>query len=35
MTLHGWVFHKMAVGEDGRKLIEVTDEGALWEFLKA
>ena len=34
MTLHGWVFHKMAVGEDGRKLNEVTDEGALWEFLK-
>lgn len=34
MTLHGWAFHKMAVGKDGRKLIEVTDEGALWEFLK-
>lgn len=34
MTLHGWVFRKMAVEKDGQELVEVTDEGALWEFVK-
>lgn len=35
MTLHGWVFRKMAVGKDGQKMVEVTtNEGALWEFVK-
>ena len=34
MTLHGWVFRNMAVGEDGQKLVETSDEGALWDFVK-
>lgn len=34
MTLHDWVFCKMDVREDGQELVEVTDEGALWEFVK-
>ena len=34
MVLHGWVFHSMGVKEDGQKLVETEDGGALWDFLK-
>ena len=34
MTLHGWVFRNMAVGEDGEELVETKSEGDLWDFLK-
>lgn len=34
MTLHGWVFRNMAIGKDGEELVETTNEGALWDFVK-
>lgn len=34
MTLHRWAFRYMGIGDDGQKLVEVTDGGALWDFYK-
>jgi len=36
MTLHwwGWVFRFMGVDHDRQRLVETTDGGALWDFLK-
>ena len=34
MTLHGWVFRYIAVGEDGQELVETANKGDLWDFVK-
>lgn len=34
LTIHGSIFWKMDIGEDGNELVETGNEGTVWEFIK-